>query len=358
MAAYILVSFLPLLVGCFFKDVNIDKKQKKYFLIITGIAMVLFLGLRDKHIGSGDTYSYFGLFEAAISKSTWHGFTSYLSRYMPAFKEKEVGFQIFVWLLSRVTSNGQAIIAVTAFIYIASLMRYIYHNSDDVVLSIIMYITLGLMFFEMQGMRQSIAMSICLLSYESLKKNKFVPFVLWVILACFFHKTAIVFFVLWLFRKFTINQKHLFYFSLLGVSVIVFCNTIIRVANDFFDMNYGKAVDGGGFVATSIYILTIIFVYTFVPRDKMDQKFSLAFYMMLLGFVCYIVRYFGAQASERISFYFMFAQLIVLPNAICSMSNDREKAITKMIVVLLSIALMIYRLSGSELVPYLFYWQS
>lgn len=355
MTAYILLSFLPLLVSCFFKDINIDKKQKKYFLIISGVALVLFLGLRDKHIGSTDTYNYYSLFKATISKSTWHEFSSYMSKYRTGFKEKEIGFQIFVWLLSRVTSNGQAIIVVTAFIYTASLMRYIYHNSDDVVLSVVMYITLGIMFFEMQGMRQSIAMSICLISYEYLKKNKFVPFALWVILACFFHKTAIVFLVLWIFRKFTINQKHLFYFSILGVAVIVFCNTIIRVANDFFDMDYSKAVEGGGLVATSIYILTIIFVYAFVPRDKMDKKFSLAFYMMLLGFVCYILRYFGAQASERISFYFMFAQLIVLPNAICSMRDDKEKSITKTIVVVLSIALMIYRLSGSNLVPYSFF---
>ena len=352
MAAYILVSFLPLLVSCFFKDFNIDKRQKKYFLIISGIALVLFLGLRDKHLGSTDTIVYYAFFENASSQPTWNAF--YLHS---GFEEKEIGFRIFVWLLSRVTSNGQAIIVVAAFIYIASLMRYIYHNSDDIVLSVVMYITLGLMFFEMQGMRQSIAMSICLLSYENLKKNKFVPFAFWVILACFFHKTAIVFSVLWLFRKFTINQKHLFHFSILGVAVLVFCNTIISVANDFFDMDYNKAVEAGGFVATSIYILTIIFVYTFVPRDRMDQKFSLAFYMMLLGFVCYIVRYFGAQASERISFYFMFAQLIVLPNAICSMSDDREKAVTKMIVVLLSIALMIYRLSGSELVPYSLFWK-
>lgn len=356
MAAYILLSFLPLLVSCFFKDLNIDKKQKKYFLIISGIALVLFLGLRDKYIGSADTYNYYSLFEYAISKSTWSAFRSYKGTYMSGFKETEIGFQIFVWLLSRVTSNGQVIIVVTALIYTVSLMIYIYHNSDDVVLSVVMYITLGIMFFEMQGMRQSIAMSICLLSYESLKKNKFVPFAFWVILACFFHKTAIVFSVLWLFRKFTINQKHLFYFTLLGGGVLVFCNTIVSVANDFFDMNYGTPVEGGGFVATSIYILTIIFVYAFVPRDRMDQKFSLAFYMMLLGLVCYIVRYFGAQASERISFYFMFSQLIVLPNAICSMSNDKEKAVTKMIVILLSIALMIYRLSGSELVPYSFFW--
>lgn len=357
MAAYILLSFLPLLVSCFFKDLNIDKKQKKYFLIISGIALVVFLGLRDKYIGSADTYNYYSFFEYAKSKSTWSAFRSYKGTYMSGFKETEIGFQIFVWLLSRVTSNGQVIIVVTALIYTVSLIIYIYHNSDDVVLSVVMYITLGIMFFEMQGMRQSIAMSICLLSYESLKKNKFVPFAFWVILACFFHKTAIVFSVLWLFRKFTINQKHLFYFSILGGSILVFCNKIISIANNFFEMDYKNTVDGGGLVATSIYILTIIFVYAFVPRDRMDQKFSLAFYMMLLGLVCYIVRYFGAQASERISFYFMFSQLIVLPNAICSMSNDKEKAVTKMIVVLLSIALMIYRLSGSELVPYSLFWK-
>ncbi len=126
MAAYILLSFLPLLVSCFFKDLNIDKKQKKYFLIISGIALVVFLGLRDKYIGSADTYNYYSFFEYAKSKSTWSAFRSYKGTYMSGFKETEIGFQIFVWLLSRVTSNGQVIIVVTALIYTVSLMIYIY----------------------------------------------------------------------------------------------------------------------------------------------------------------------------------------------------------------------------------------
>lgn len=350
MSVFICLSLLPLLVSCFFKDVNFDKKQKKSFLIITGIALILFLGLRNKYLGSTDTYNYYSFFEYALTRHNWSSFYPH--------SDFEIGFQMFVWLLSRVTSNAQILLLVTAFIYIASLMRYIYHNSDDVVLSVVMYITLGLMFFEMQGMRQSVAISICLISYEFLKKNKLVLFVLCVIFACTFHKTAIVFLVLWLFRKYTLTPKHLLIFTLLGGGVLVFCNTIIEYANSIFDMNYGTAVEGGGLVATSIYILTIIFVYVFVPRDKIDKEFSLAFYMMLLGFVAYIVRYIGALASERISFYFMFAQLTVLPNAICSVNDEKEKPVIKTVVAALSVLLMIYRLSDSEFVPFLFYWQS
>ena len=71
---------------------------------------------------------------------------------------------------------------------------------------------------------------------------------------------------------------------------------------------------------------------------------------------CFAMRYFGAQAAERISFYFAFSQIGALPNAI-HITSRREKTHIYIIVLALAVLLFAYRLHGSGLVPYRFFWQ-
>ena len=88
----------------------------------------------------------------------------------------EKGFQIFVFGLSRVFSESQWIIVISSLIYTVSICRFIYKNSEDVVLSCVMYVARGMMTFQMQGMRQAIAMSICLFAYEFASQKKLIKF--------------------------------------------------------------------------------------------------------------------------------------------------------------------------------------
>ena len=76
----------------------------------------------------------------------------------------------------------------------------------------------------------------------------------------------------------------------------------------------------------------------------------------MIGCCFYLMRYLGALAVERVSFYFMFGQLVLLPQAIKCFDGN-SKIIINTVVIVLSIALFIYRLSGSDLVPYMFFWQ-
>jgi hypothetical protein len=67
----------------------------------------------------------------------------------------EAGFQFFVYLMSRIFRDPQWIIVISSAIYVGAVCRFIYKNSDDVVMSIVMYVALDLMTFQMQGMRQA-----------------------------------------------------------------------------------------------------------------------------------------------------------------------------------------------------------
>lgn len=349
MIPYLLLAATPIGISLFYKDININNKRKRKFLIICGIILFLFMGLRSRFLGSGDSLNYYNTMKKAIECSSW---TQYYNS-----DGVEIGFQFFVFILSRLFDNAQALIIASSAIYAFGTCYFIYHNSKDVTFSVVMYITLGLMTFHMQGMRQSIAMSILVLAYELLKKKKYFWFILAVGLATLFHSTAFVFLVL-LIVPFLKNLNHTILFStIIGGAIIILSDQLINIANDILDTDYSvHSTNVGGIIATSIYVLIVAFALIFNKSLSSDKQENAIFFVTFVGAICYLVRYFGALAAERISFYFMFGQISLLPNTLEFM-KPRDKMVTKVVVYLLMIALFVYRLkTNGEFLPFDFFW--
>ena len=350
MIIYLLVAISPLIFSYFFPKLHYDKKSKNRFLVICGIVLVLFIGLRSKYVGSEDSLSYYNHLQHALFADSWNMY------YNPNGIEK--GFQAFVYILSRIFDNAQMLFVATAVIYAGSILYCIYKNSDNVVLSTVMYITLGLMQFQMQGMRQAIAMSICIIAFEFAKKHKIIPFALLLILATTFHRTAIVFAIVFFVALLPYNWILLIGLCVVSSLLFVYSAPLMDLANDMFETNYAQTIDSGGFVATAIHIIIIVMgmvLHRKALYNKEDKSQATVMYVAIISFVCYIMRYFGAGISERISFYFMFSQVILLPNSIKNISRD-FKPIINIAAYALCILLFLYRLMGSSFLPYRFFW--
>ncbi len=349
MAIYLTLAFVPILLSTLFPELNQNnKKQRKYYFILCGIIMLIVMGLRHNSLGSTDTQNYYNAMQRALNSDSWSGY------YRPDYYE--IGMQFFTFVLSRIFHDPQWILIATSLIYIVSIFYFVDRNSDDVPLSLVAYITLGLMMFHLQGMRQSIAMSICLFAYEQAKKRHIVKFILLVLLATMFHQTAIVFIPIYFLVQMKYSTKNLLWMAAGSAVVVFFADNIINIANDVFDRGYYTSVDSGGFVATAIYIiLLIVSLFYYHHQQQKDEPPSLL-YVLILGTLCYIMRYIGTLAAERISFYFAFSQIALLPNAIKIMVG-KDKLLMKLIIIVLAVALMAYRLNGSEFVPYKFFWQ-
>ena len=325
-----------------------ERKAKKTLLLFSGILIFLFFALRDPSIGSGDTLVYTSVMKRAIQSENWSQFYG--------FYDMEIGFQFFVFLLSRVFTSPQMLLVVTAAFFAYSVCYFIYRNSDDMALSLVLFITICGMTFYMQGMRQAIAMSIGLFAYECVKNRKIICFALLVVLATFFHQTAVVLFLLYAIRFLKFNYKS---FAFSAVAVVIFLLSIerlIAIANELFEKEYTGVFESGGYIATAIHFLILIFAVVFNRRVRKNDSETMLIYVALAGLVIYIARYFGVGIAERISFYFIFGQIALLPNTLQHF-EQRERVALKMIVYTLAIALSAYRLHGSNLIPYIPFWE-
>ncbi len=355
MIFYILLAIVPIImtpiVNTIYKSsINRDDRAKRTFLLCCGACLFIMIAFRNRYIGSIDSVRYYegwlSIQEIPIARIFDAFFTS----------ELEPGYRLTIWVLARLFPHPQMVFVFSGLFTAVSLCRFIYKNSDDVMLSFVMFICLGPYSFMAQGLRQAIAMGICLFAFEYFKKKKVLKFVLVVLFATLFHKSAVVFLALIL--LYFIGFNTLSYIIMIIGSIVFWAmsNIIAYYANLIFDENYNEVASGGGFVAISIYILILFFAWFFAKKNKNNTNYINAFYMTYIGLVIFVLRYSEFGIADRVSFYFMFGQIILFPKVISNF-DKRTRLFINFVVIVLSVLLFAYRLSTSDLIPYKFFWQ-
>ena len=208
-----------------------------------------------------------------------------------------------------------------------------------------------------QGMRQAIAMCICLWAIDQCVKRKFIRFAIIVVIASLFHASAFVFAAVYFIAIFKINIESFVAFSILaGAFAIVFpqiFDLVNTVINDNYGLNDGS--NEGGIFAILIYIAIIMFGLVF--KDRNDKQYALFVYMAIIGLVCMMLRLTSSAIIERVSYFYAFSQMVVISDSVNSLRVKRERAILSMIVFALCFGVAIYKASYSVLIPYMFFWQ-
>jgi len=342
---WILLVFFILIIKVLMGDL-ISKEKQKNFLVISGIAITLIMGLRyPKYNTVYDLELYYRYYYRLIYTPWTDIFL--ISRFEP-------GYVILNKILATIIPWPQFILIFEAAFCVFCVCRFIYKNSDYPFQSIIFYITLGTMAFQLTGFRQAFAMSICLLSIEFIKEKKLFKFLLTVFLATTFHKTSIVFFPFYFIANRVPNWKNNLFSIIAMIFFANFARIITDIGNVIFDMDYGGYIGNkyGGLVPILIYTITIIL--SFIYSNKIKNKGSLN--MLVIGLTIYLMRY-TTLALERISFFYTSAVIVQLPNAINVEKDEKIKYLLNILSIVLSIILFVYRLTKEPYGAYSFFWQ-
>ncbi len=356
MIPYLVLVFFPIAFYVFCNSakkgekINSNEKLKKFFLFTCGLALFILVAFRSKYIGSNDSFNYF---------NNW-----ILLRGIPAESiitfiknsPMESGYLFTIWLLSHITPHPQFLFVYSGLLFSISVCRFIYKNCEDVLIGFFMFVTLGTYTFMVQGLRQAIAMSICLFAIEFVKKRKFLPFLVVVFFASFYHKSAIFFVIVYFLQYIPLNIKGFCGAAIASLILFIIAPWGVDFINKQFNREYEGVVERGGFIATTIYIIILLVAIFFGREKKKDKNFTLFFYLTMLGLMTYIMRFTSVVIAERISYYFAFGQIVVLPSVIQNFPTG-ERVPTKIVLILLCVCLFIYRLPPTGLAPYYFFWQ-
>jgi len=344
------ILLVPIVSGCYRSSIDDNRKAKRTYLVLCGIILFLMIALRHYSLGSADSTNYY---------NNWIRLSTMPYQYLQDFmkiSDMEPGYLFVVWCLSRVFPSAQYLFVLTGLLFSVAICRTVYLNSENVMVSMIMCICLGMYTFMLQGLRQAIAMSICMLAIEACKRRKLFKFLILILLAFLFHRTCIIFLPVYFLYglKFDFKVK-LGMVATAGV-LLALSPVIVTYGNAFLDRDYVATVESGAVVAMLIHIIVLVTAFIFLNEKNTNKNDTLFISIAVLGMAFYSMRYIGSQALERISFYFLIGQAIVLP-AVIGKFEPRSRKIINMAVCILSIALFVYRLDASYGMEYMFFWE-
>lgn len=325
-------------------EYGIDRSNNNV-LLISCFAIYLLMMLKAPLIGDYSRYAY--------------NFLDSANKTIEFYWERNLdpGFYILTKIIGEINYSTVFYFAVTSAIICCSLFFFIKRYASNKRYAIYFYFTIGIFAFSMSGLRQTLAMSICLFAYEAARRQKIIPFLLLVGAAYLQHKSALfflpVFFVKWVPWK---AKYHLVVLGIYGV-LLVYFQDIYELITNWMDYDYGIESTGNGGIF--LIILLIIGFLGIVYRKKLieadeDNLFFLNMHFIVI--MLWIIRMF-TRTAERPTFYYMYGSVILLDRILSlKMEGDREERARK-ILILSSIVLFgflfLYRtLKDRNLIPY------
>ena len=336
-------------------------KQRKAYLIIAGGTLALLLALRGENYG--DVYDlrvYMAFYEETALKDWSSLFIN------PQF---EVGFVVLNKILSLFFKSGHTIVVFHAFFCIYFVCRFIYKNTNEVFWAFLFFYSLGNMGFFLTGLRQAIAICICLYAIEKAQKKKLISFAVLVVLAYTIHESALVFAIMYPMLRMEIlrRDKRLMIFPI--AFIILFSAQIIdfgQTLSSDVQAEETATLTFNGIVPILIYALTIIGQMLFVQNRKESSEDAsgltrkdtyVGFSMTATGLGLYFLRFYE-MVLERISFYYLQGAPIALADVVGSLKRSRSGRIIEIVIVILCLVLFYRRLGDADYANYIFFWEA
>lgn len=311
MIIYGIVIVLTIGVNWLFTELHYEKKRIDQITVVFFFLSYLFLlCARDYAVGV-DTHHYIKSFESSRLLA-W--------KEQLQFEDTEIGF---VLLRSAVSFFGGArlFVVVVAILTVIPVL-YLYRNEAEDSMMCISFFLISLL-FEMffSGMRQSIAIGLAVPAYYFVKQKKKIGFILTVVLAYFFHKSAIVLALLYPIYHLHITKKWLWYIvPLMGVIALkrdTLMNSIFRLAGEEYAYKYSYLTGSSGQKGLMVLFL-LITVYCYIILDETKagkEEIGLRNILLLAAFIHLFTPL--NPTISRINYYF----ILFIPVAISRINN-------------------------------------
>jgi len=317
---------------------NIATKRK--CLVFALIPVFILIAFKANTIGA-DTRNYLRAFEALARFGDFEDLSPF------GYERTEIGYKNFILLLTKISSWPHTLLIALGIMVCYALYDFISRTASNWCLALFFFVTLGFFQFAMSGIRQTLAVSILLIGYRYVQRRNLFKFLITVVVAMMFHKSAIIFAPVYYIAHLKLSLKTI---SLMFFSMFVgllFADKLLLTVADVMEYNYGIEQTGNGQIFFAIVL--IITLLCLRNKDTLIAKRHSNLAMIDVNFVSmalWCVRLIS-RTAERVSLYFMPYTYIALEEYISTRSKQ-DRHIYLLVAVILSSTLFIYRLMGQE----------
>lgn len=330
---YYLFFFLLLFVFTIFKNETNDvlsKKIKSQYIDFVFVALWLLIGLRDISMGT-DTWGYV----AEFLDSTTLQFSS-------DKKFDEPLYVYFEFIIRQFTSNYHVFLmcaSASICFAIRAIMKKYLNQPYEIMASVCIYTLLGLLSFNMAGIRQTIAMSLGLFAFICINDGKWKHSLLLIAVAYLFHNTAILLIILLPLHFIKVDKAaNIVALAFIAISILApfYVKSLISGVIESDKTHFsGYDLSAEGQSLTAFFLQLILVGIAFYRRKQipLPVETKRMFFMM-----AYIGLAFQATSGVffemfRVSFYFCMFDIILVPLALSTFKGSDYRFIKTIFII-------------------------
>ena len=234
----------------------------------------------------------------------------------------EQGYVAVNWLLGQVIENQRALLILMALMILLPLFAWMKRESKWPILSLVIFVGMGMWNSSMFILRQWCAMSILTYSYKYIKERKFIRFLIVVLIAMLFHRTAAVFLLAYFVQDIPLNKNVILFSIPVSVVVGVFGGKILNILNHFARISEEKSFNGGGAMLAVLWLCIIAVLICFKGKIPSELDFYTRF-IYLAALLQPIAFTFSNWA--RIITYFTVSLSVFLPGFVVELTGENTK---------------------------------
>ncbi len=283
------------------------------FTVVSFILLFAVMGLRDVYAfgsdASGSNGSYPIIFRN-IGSTEWRlisgkGDLTY-----------NIGFNYLTKLLHEVTKGDyQTYITIISLFVISSYIRFIAKYSPAPIQSILCF--LGLLYYSMlfDVLKQALAMSFLLFSFDAIIERKPYKFIILTIIAAFFHFPALVFLPAYWIGRMQIGRKYLTVLAAILLITFVFRNQLLNLMLRAYSSGESVAsMEGIRFLRnkTLLMIAIVVLAVWIRPPHAEDTVYNAT---LIFAGVAIVFQTFCGYNNifERLADYYFHTAIVLIP---------------------------------------------
>ena len=334
-----LVVSLFLILIYYFLCKNDNKKNifQKSDIIIT-LILILIAGLRCN--SGSDYYNYYFQY---INVLKWYDdlFSVLIARF-------QNGYTFLAYLTNKFIGGQATIFIVVAIIIYFPLLRIMRKYSKSSWQSFALWLLLGYFSMSMNIIKQYLAMIFVIGSFNSYYKKKYFKYIIFSIIACFFHISAIYSLLCIPFSKTIRKPRKLYNFTLLAsiISFFMFRTIILKIGIFIIPAKYYTYIHSwmvgdldlklrlGGISVTLFYIFIINLSIKKVKYLNKYYRMILNLSICMLPFLVFSIQMY---ILNRISYFGLQMLIIILPSILDQYKRRINKIFFVFILILYSL---------------------
>ena len=274
-------------------------------MIVAFTQLFLVMALRTQ-IG----YDY-NMYTIGFQHMNAEGFTSL------TYRDWEIGFVVLTKLLGMILPSYIWYIVFLSAIAIVPAAIFIGKNSEMPALSTILYVNLFIYFMEMNFLRQMIAVSLMMLAWSFIKRNKFVWYLITILFASIFHQTILFVLPAYFLIKMQPKMKELIVYGYFILWFYMSSEGFIDIITNFYHEEYSNTeflTEGLSFVYAIFPLVITVTAFILVKFGTININNENK-YLINLSLICTIFMVAMSKHSilERLSYYFVIFIVLLVP---------------------------------------------